>query len=386
MLSSPNPSPLTQWSQRTHNLYRDSAWNSLNFYSEHTWGADTAANDPQLEDSLAMDNHKKNFAYTARSLSLLLERDALADLSHFIPRNDPTDLLIFNPLPWERTISGPIPKNVLIPRGLNDDPTSSRHFLGRMAPPTDFWTGRAEKDFQGGMGWMLQPTTVPAFGYAVVNWDALTSMTEATESDDSVIENQRYRITFDIQKGGITSLFDKQLKYEWVDGSAGHPLHGFVHEEVADHEAAQPRKRLFDIDWAATLETNRGWQPDWPANRTAPAKVLLHKTYRLSFGTVVEQILEHAQIGKIFQRIFLPDSGDQIEFQSEWQMGTSIHPEATYLLFPFNIPDAQARFDIGGVPVRPHLDQIPGSCRDYFTVQGWVDFNNGERGDDHCHA
>jgi alpha-mannosidase len=61
-------------------------------------------------------------------------------------------------------------------------------------------------------------------------------------------------------------------------------------------------------------------------------------------------------------------------------MGTSIHPEATYLLFPFNIPNAQARFDVGGVPVRPHLDQIPGSCRDYFTVQGWVDFNNGVRG------
>jgi alpha-mannosidase len=61
-------------------------------------------------------------------------------------------------------------------------------------------------------------------------------------------------------------------------------------------------------------------------------------------------------------------------------MGTSIHPEATYLLFPFNIPNAQARFDIGGVAVRPHVDQIPGSCRDYFTVQGWVDFNNGERG------
>ncbi len=157
-------------------------------------------------------------------------------------------------------------------------------------------------------------------------------------------------------------------------------MHGFVHEEVADHETAEPRKRFFDIDWTATTETNRGWHPDWQANRTTPGKVLLHKTYRLSFGTVVEQILEHAQIGKISQRVFLPDGGDQIEFQSEWQMGTSIHPEATYLLFPFNIPNAQARFDVGGVPVRPHLDQIPGSCRDYFTVQGWVDFNNGERG------
>jgi alpha-mannosidase len=111
-----------------------------------------------------------------------------------------------------------------------------------------------------------------------------------------------------------------------------------------------------------------------------PAKVLLHKTYQLLFGTIVEQILEHAQIGRILQRVVLPDDGNRIEFQSEWQMGTSIHPEATYLMFPFNIPNAQARFDVGGMPVRPHLDQLPGSCRDYFTVQGWVDFNNGERG------
>jgi hypothetical protein len=375
-----SPNEAVKWSRRTQSLYRDPAWRSLNLYCEHTWGADTASNEPQLEDSLAMDNHKKNLAYIARSLSLLLERDALADFSHFIPRDDPSDLLVFNPLPWERVISGPIPKNVLIPRGLNDDPTSSRHFIGRMAQPTDFWTGRAETGYHGGMGWMLQPTTVPAYGYAVVGWETLTSMTEAAEGKDPVIENQRYHITFDTQKGGIISLFDKQLNYEWVDMSAGYSLHRFVHEEVADHEAAEPRKLLCTVNWSIDTETVRGWHPDWQANRSAPRQLLLHKTYRLTYGTVVEQILEHAQVGKIFQRVFLPDKGDWIEFQSEWQMGTTTHPEATYLLFPINIPNAQARFDIGGVPVRPHLDQIPGSCRDYFTVQGWVDFNNGERG------
>lgn len=370
----------SRWSDRAFSLYRDSAWQTLNLYGEHTWGADTASNEPQLEDSLAMDNHKKNLAYTARSLSLLLERDALADFSRFIPRVDPTDLLVFNPLPWERTISGFIPKNVLIPRGLNDDSSSSRHFIGRMAQPTDFWTGRAETGFHGGMGWLLQPTKVPAFGYTVVNWESLTSMSESTESDDSIIENGRYRITFDKQRGGITSLFDKQLDYEWVDSTANHPLHGFVHEEVADHDSPEPRKLLCTVNWIADTATPRGWHPDWQANRTAPSNVLLHKVYRLPFATVVEQILEHAQIGKIFQRAYLPDDGGQIEFQSEWQMGTTIHPEATYLLFPCNVPNAQARFDIGGVSVRPHLDQLAGSCRDYFTVQGWVDFNNGERG------
>jgi len=385
LCSLPSPSQgegagMRVWSERAFSLYRDSAWQSLLMYGEHTWGADTASNEPQLEDSLAMDNHKKNLAYTARSLSLLLERDALADFSHFIPRNDATELLIFNPLPWERTVSGFIPKNVLIPRGLSEDSSSSRHFIGRMAQPTDFWTGRAETGFHGGIGWMLTPTTVPAFGYTVVSWDALTDMASAAESDDSIIENHRYRITFDLEKGGIISLFDKQLNHEWIDSSAGHPLHGFIHEEVADHDAPEPRKLLCTVNWIADTATERGWHPDWQANRTAPSKVLLHKIYRLPFAIVVEQILEHAHIGKIFQRTFIPDNGDAIEFQSEWQMGTTIHPEATYLLFPFNIPNAQARFDIGGVPVRPYLDQIPGSCHDYFTVQGWVDFNNGERG------
>jgi alpha-mannosidase len=205
-------------------------------------------------------------------------------------------------------------------------------------------------------------------------------MVEASESDEAVIENHRYRITFDIENGGISSLFDKQLDHEWVDASAGYPLHGFVHEEVADHESPEPRKLLCTVNWSIDTATPRGWHPDWQAKRTTPSKVLLHKVYRLEFATVVEQIVEHALVGKISQRVLLPDNGDQIEFQSEAQMGTSIHPEATYLLFPFNIPNAQARFDIGGVPVRPHADQLPGSCRDYFTVQGWVDFNNGERG------
>ena len=58
-------------------------------------------------------------------------------------------------------------------------------------------------------------------------------------------------------------------------------------------------------------------------------------------------------MGQLCQRVLLPHDADHIECQSEWQMGLTAHPEATYLLFPFDLPDAQARFDVGGVPVRP---------------------------------
>jgi alpha-mannosidase len=61
-------------------------------------------------------------------------------------------------------------------------------------------------------------------------------------------------------------------------------------------------------------------------------------------------------------------------------MGLTVHPEATYLLYPFNVPDAVARYDVGGQAVIPGEEQLPRVCRDYFTAQGWVDFSNSERG------
>jgi hypothetical protein len=356
---------------------RDNAWRNLILYGEHTWGADSATTQPEIEDSLSMDNHKKHFVYQARSLSLLLERDALADLARQVTRHDPDELLIFNPLPWERLLSGPISRHVIIPRGLPDDATSGRFFQDRFVRPTDRWTGHEEREYNGGLGWWLPPTPVPAMGYALISMSDLTSMQEAALDDSSAIENQRYRLTFDLERGGVVSLYDKQLEREWIDQAAEYPLHGFAHETVDDHDHEWPRKLLFDMEWAPAPETERGWKPAWPARRTKPAKVVWHKVYRLPFATIVEQMLEHPQVGQLCQRVLLPHDADHIECQAEWQMGLTAHPEATYLLFPFDLPGAQARFDVGGVPVRPEADQLPGVCRDYFTVQGWVDFNNG---------
>jgi alpha-mannosidase len=327
-----------------------------------------------------MDNHKKHFAYQARSLSMLLERDALADLTRHVTRHDPDELLIFNSLPWARSISGPISRYSIIPRGLPDDATAGRLFQDRFARPTDVWTNNEGREYNGGLGWWLPPTQVPAMGYALVSMSDLASLQDAEISKDSTIENQRYRLTFDLDHGGIISLYDKQLNREWLDRTAEDPLHGFVHETVDDHDHAWPRKLLFDMDWAPTPETERGWKRDWPARRTRPTKVLWHKVYRLPFATIVEQGIEHPHVGHLRQRVLLPHAADHIECQSEWQMGLTAHPEATYLLFPFDLPNAQARFDVGGVLVRPHVDQLPGVCRDYFTVQGWVDFNNGDQG------
>lgn len=60
---------------------RERAWWNLMFYDEHTWGADVSVEDPEAADTRAQWNHKANMAQTARSLSLMEQRDEVAELA-----------------------------------------------------------------------------------------------------------------------------------------------------------------------------------------------------------------------------------------------------------------------------------------------------------------
>jgi hypothetical protein len=65
---------------------RDRAWWNLQFYDEHTWGADTSITAPESEDVRSQWNHKANYAYEARTLSQLRRRDGLAELARRVAR------------------------------------------------------------------------------------------------------------------------------------------------------------------------------------------------------------------------------------------------------------------------------------------------------------
>ncbi len=50
--------------------------------------------------------------------------------------------------------------------------------------------------------------------------------------------------------------------------------------------------------------------------------------------------------------------------------------EAVHIAFPFHAPEGVVRFDIPFAAVRPEEDQMPGACKNYFTVQRWADVSN----------
>jgi alpha-mannosidase len=54
--------------------------------------------------------------------------------------------------------------------------------------------------------------------------------------------------------------------------------------------------------------------------------------------------------------------------------------ESVHFGFPFAVPEAVTRIDLGFAVIRPEADQLPGSCKDYFSAQRWVDVSNQDYG------
>jgi hypothetical protein len=372
------------WLDRSLKHYRQEAWHNLILWDEHTWGADASIRQPDGEDTAGQWNHKAHYAWQARSQSLLLQRDSLAALARNVERTGDGDILIANPLPWPRTVAADVPEAVLQPRGTADDSTAGRQFLDRQPsatahPPTQTLDAESLRRKRTAVG----PVTVPAFGYTVVRRSDLVDYVPAHALyEDNVIETPRYRLVFDCERGGVTSWYDRTLDHEWVDGDAGYSLNGFVHEEVADRDHPWPRYRQFFMAWdSPDVERPRGWKGGWRARRQTPQEVLSHNVIRTPLGVEVVQVLKVPGIaGPLLQSTFFPHHADYVEFRSQWRMGQDAHPEAIYLIFPFRLPGAEVRFDLGPQPVQPETDQLPGVCRDYFTTQNWVDFSNGQRG------
>jgi alpha-mannosidase len=54
--------------------------------------------------------------------------------------------------------------------------------------------------------------------------------------------------------------------------------------------------------------------------------------------------------------------------------------EGVHIAFPFSVAEGQLRYDVADGVVRPETDQLAGACKNFFSVQSWVDISNREYG------
>lgn len=322
------------------------AWRNILLYSEHTWGADCSISRAESDKTREQWEVKKAFAEDADRQSRELGVKAMeAKCGAPDSAGQQTNWIdVINTLSWRRgglaTIS---PERSLAGDQVTDEqgqPVASQRLRsGELA----FWVDGAP------------PFAVKRYA---VSAGAAYSSKPVVVVQDSALDNGTVQIRVDAKTGGIVEITGKGFEGNLVDDTGGQELNDYLY---------LPGDDLKDLQRNGLVKISVGEKGPLAASLViesdAPGCKRLRREVRLVAGQ------DYVEINNLV---------DKAKLQAEDYWATK---ESVNFAFPFHVPDGEVLMDIPlGGTVRPEVDQLPGSCKNWFTVGRWVDVANQKQG------
>lgn len=303
----------------------DQAWKNALLYSEHTWGAWCSISRPDDPFTLDQWKVKQAFALDADQQSRELLATALPPLNPASP-----ELEVYNTTQWERTALATVPAGLTGESVLDD--------RGRPVPCQRLSSGdlvflTAKVPPFGTKRFRLSPQPAPATGSVRV--------------EGHILRNRSLTLELDPVTGAARSLRLRGIKHDFVDPAAPVALNDYRYLLGVDPKDAQ-------------------------ANGPVSLRVL-------DPGPLVATVrLESDAPGcvKLIRDVRLVEGADYVEFVNHVDRKSVREKDSVHIGFGFHVPNGRIRMETPWAVVRPNLDQLPGSCRNWFTVQRWVDISN----------
>jgi len=323
-------------------------YNKTMLYDEHTWGAWNSISDPESEFARSQWTIKSGFAYQAREIARTVTNRSVQALVQNIATSETFTFAVFNPLSWERTDV----VKISLPPPLRDK-------KGNFA--------LIDKRTGGEVGFQLLdqntmvfiPKNVPPVGYAVFMLipDRTPAAGQATARiGENTIENRFYKIAMDPVTGGLSSIVDKETGQELVDLKAPYSLNQYIYENpeggrnAVNNMKKKPEFKRYSPVSAAVA----------PGMKGAAASSLIVKT-------------KAKQCPEIKSEVILYEDIKRIDLINTLKKDETYESEAVYFAFPFGVADGKFKFEIADAEMAPEADQLPGTTRDWQTVQSWVE-------------
>jgi alpha-mannosidase len=332
----------------------EEAYQSALLFDEHTWGSGGSIRFPDSEQARGQWAVKSAFAYAASEGTGHVLQASLDRMAFLIPTDGRFTFAVFNPLPWTR--SDVI--RLVMPGRLAAMPEPLRlrdKRNGQRLP--------CQIDRENNILYFLA-RDMPALGYAVFTFAPAENKLEAkpgTIVQKSTIENEYYRVTLDPQSGGLISLFDKQLQVELVDPSSPYRLNQYIHElPKGGRPAVDNMEKLAEFD------------------RASPASAVITPGLQgpVAYSLIVRTSARMCP--RLEQEIILYDGLKRVDIINRLDKEETLAPEAVYFAFPFQVKGGTFRLEIADAVLKPEAEQLPGTVRDWYAVQNWVEVANNE--------
>ncbi len=308
------------------------AWKNIVLFDEHTWGSWNSISQPENPFTLSVWKIKKQFAINAGVQTRSLLTKGLSG-----EKNGGRRITVLNTLSWKR--SGFVTLQDIAP-GKAPELFNEK---GEKVP--------CQKNRDG--SWIFFSGEVPAFGWKTFRINEIPAYPQklSLPADPWTLENDSLRITVDKSTGSIRSMMVKTTGYELSDTLMGQGLNGYVYirGRKPDHPLKPAIPRLLDAADGPVYAS-------LALSSEAPGSNGLEREIRLYHRSNEVEIINTLDKEKIY------------------------FPESVFFTFPFHLPGGRTLIDIAWGAYRPEKDQLPGSCKNYFTVQRWVDVSDDQKG------
>ena len=302
------------------------AWKNAALYSEHTWGAYNSVSQPDLAFVKNQWQYKQGYALKADAASRALLDQACGGAAPA----DSRCVDVFNTASWPRT------DLVTLTKETKGDAVTDEH--GRPAPSQRLSTGELvflARDVPpfGAKRFTIAAGAPLAGGKAAVNGVTLTTPALSVKLDETT--------------GDITSLRQAGLPGELADGR----INNYLYLPGADVKNAQP---------------------------SGPAKISVREAGPLVVALVADS--DAPGCNRLSREVRLVDGIGRVEISDLVDKQAVRSVEGVHLGFSFNVPDPVVHINSPGAIGQPEKDQLPGACKNWFSVERWVDISDATLG------
>jgi len=300
------------------------AWKNVALWSEHTWGAYNSISEPDLPFVKTQWKFKQAFALDAERQSKELLDKALAG------RDAGTNAVdVFNTSSWPRT------DLITLPKETNGN--SVKDGQGRGVPSQRLSTGEL----------VFLARDVPPFASKRFWIGAASPSGGSARAGRSDLITSSLHVKLNPDTGAIASLKRAGIAAELAKG----PINNYVYLPGGNVKDAQPN---------------------------GPAKVSVKESGPLLASLVAESKAPGCK--RLVREVRVIDGLDRVEIIDTVDKAPVRAIEGVHFGFTFNVPNPEVRINSPGAVVRPEKDQLPGACKNWFSVERWVDVSNDKYG------
>ena len=332
----------------------EEGWRNLLYLADHAWNGATPGN-RQINADL-----RREWRRVANRSFETVIKEGIAALSKHIPTGETGGVLVFNGLGWKRKALARLPMENGAPCPELVDPASGQALPSQ--PVED----------AGGKHAFFMAQDVPPIGfryYPLRQGQAQASPVEIPfRAEEYCLEGPFYALAIDPKTGGVRQLYDKIRRRQLVDSSSPYTLNEAVYMTAGDNPIPEEGSyQLYRGVSLAGMEERR-------------ARLLSIKPG--ACGPVFAELHVHSAIGEIQIESTLRVYADldRLDIDNHVYKPVSVEKQELDFIFPFLVPDCQARYETPGAIISPAEEQLPGAGLAWTVVRHFVDLYNEEFG------